>query len=242
MTSRHMTEFHGLDVEMAINEHYHEMLDVFSDLFFFIFDGLNRDCKPELEIVRQFSPFKDLVYRRPGAEERALVLTFAQAIDMLAKDAGEGRVTPEDLDKLRSLGPDSDPSTPVEKRLGLLVKEQFGVDFYMLDKYPAAVRPFYTMPDALDPRLSNSYDFFIRGQEILSGAQRVHDAHMLERAVEARGIPKQSLHFYIDAFRDGALPHAGGGIGLERVVMLFLGLPNIRWAALFSRDPKRLSP
>jgi len=82
----------------------------------------------------------------------------------------------------------------------------------------------------------------VRGQEILSGAQRIHDANMLEKAVEARGIPKASLHFYIDAFRDGALPHAGGGIGLERVVMLFLGLPNIRWAALFSRDPKRLSP
>jgi len=102
----------------------------------------------------------------------------------------------------------------------------------MLDQYPSAVRPFYTMPSPLDPRLSNSYDFFIRGQEILSGAQRVHDAGMLERAVEARGISKQSLHFYIDAFRDGALPHAGGGIGLERVVMLFLGLPNIRACAV----------
>jgi aspartyl/asparaginyl-tRNA synthetase len=142
----------------------------------------------------------------------------------------------------QSLTADSDPSTPVEKRLGWLVKQKYGVDFYMLDKYPSAVRPFYTMPDPDNPKLSNSYDFFIRGQEILSGAQRIHDANMLERAVEARGIPKQSLHFYIDAFRDGALPHAGGGIGLERVVMLFLGLANIRWAALFSRDPKRLTP
>ena len=47
---------------------------------------------------------------------------------------------------------------------------------------------------------------------------------------------------YIDSFRHGALPHGGGGIGLERVVMLFLGLGNIRKSALFTRDPKRISP
>ena len=48
--------------------------------------------------------------------------------------------------------------------------------------------------------------------------------------------------YYIDSFRNGAMPHGGGGIGLERVIMLFLGLPNIRKSAWFPRDPKRLSP
>lgn len=47
---------------------------------------------------------------------------------------------------------------------------------------------------------------------------------------------------YIDSFRYGAPPHAGGGIGLERVTMLFLGLDNIRKTSLFPRDPKRLTP
>jgi aspartyl-tRNA synthetase len=64
----------------------------------------------------------------------------------------------------------------------------------------------------------------------------------LEEKIAAKGIPVKTLKFYTDAFKDGALPHAGGGIGLERVVMLFLGIPNIRWAALFPRDPKRLIP
>jgi aspartyl-tRNA synthetase len=94
----------------------------------------------------------------------------------------------------------------------------------------------------MNPKLSNSYDFFIRGQEVLSGAQRLHDSQLLEKAIEAKGIPTKSLQFYIDAFKDGTLPHAGGGIGLERLVFLFLGVPNIRWCSLFSRDPKRLSP
>lgn len=50
------------------------------------------------------------------------------------------------------------------------------------------------------------------------------------------------IQAYIDSFRYGAPPHAGGGIGLERVTMLFLGLDNIRKTSLFPRDPKRLTP
>lgn len=72
----------------------------------------------------------------------------------------------------------------------------------MLDKYPLAVRPFYTMPDPENPLLSNSYDFFIRGQEILSGAQRVHDVGMLTAAIEAKNIPISSLRFYVSGGGD----------------------------------------
>ena len=50
------------------------------------------------------------------------------------------------------------------------------------------------------------------------------------------------IQAYVDSFKYGAFPHAGGGIGLERVIMLFCGLPNIRKTSLFPRDPKRLSP
>ncbi|GAI83504.1 unnamed protein product, partial [marine sediment metagenome] len=56
------------------------------------------------------------------------------------------------------------------------------------------------------------------------------------------GIPMEDIKSYVDSFRHGALPHGGGGIGLERVVMLFLGLPNIRKTAWFPRDPKRIAP
>ena len=50
------------------------------------------------------------------------------------------------------------------------------------------------------------------------------------------------IQSYVDAFKYGAFPHAGGGVGLERVVMLFLGLQNIRKTSMFPRDPKRLTP
>ena len=126
--------------------------------------------------------------------------------------------------------------------MGKLVKEKYDTDFYIMDKYPLGVRPFYTMPDPTNPSLSNSYDLFIRGEEIVSGAQRVHDVDLLIERAKAANIPLESIQSYVDAFRHGALPHAGGGVGLERVVMLYLGLKNIRKSSMFPRDPSRLAP
>ena len=123
--------------------------------------------------------------------------------------------------------------------MGRIVKEKFKTDFYIMDQYPLSVRPFYTMPSPTNPKLSNSYDMFIRGEEIVSGAQRIHDVDLLCERIDAMGVPRESLKTYIDAFRHGALPHGGGGIGLERVVMLYLGLKNIRKSSMFPRDPKR---
>jgi aspartyl/asparaginyl-tRNA synthetase len=74
----------------------------------------------------------------------------------------------------------------------------------------------------------------------MSGGQRVHDAKVLEQRMRALGINPADLEDYINSFKYGVPPHAGGGIGLERVVMLFFGLGNIRRASAFPRDPKRL--
>ena len=135
-----------------------------------------------------------------------------------------------------------DLSTENEKKLGDIVSKKYGTDFFFMDKYPLAVRPFYTMPCPENPKLSNSYDFFIRGQEILSGAQRIHEPDLIEERAKAWDIELETIEDYVNSFRNGALPHGGGGIGLERVVMLFLGLPNIRKAAWFTRDPSRIAP
>jgi len=83
---------------------------------------------------------------------------------------------------------------------------------------------------------------FMRGEEILSGAQRIHDSTLLTERAKHHQINISKIQSYIDAFKYGCPPHAGGGIGLERVTMLFLGLKNIRLSSLFPRDPKRLTP
>jgi len=223
-TRRHLCEFTGFDLEMVIHEHYDEVLEVFSDLFIHIFDGLNERCSAEIERVREQHPFEDLEYLRP-----TLKLTYAEGCALL-REAG---VEQDDYDDL---------STENEKKLGDIVKEKYKTDFFFMDKYPLSVRPFYTMPCPENPKLSNSYDFFIRGQEILSGAQRIHDPDLIEERAKAWGIDLNDIQAYLSSFRHGSQPHGGGGIGLERVVMLFLGLPNIRKSAWFPRDPKRIAP
>jgi len=84
----------------------------------------------------------------------------------------------------------------------------------------------------------------MRGQEVVSGAQRIHDADLLVESMKAKGQDPtdEGYRHYIDAFRMGCSPHGGAGYGLNRIVMLWLGLANIRQATLMPRDPQRLAP
>lgn len=151
----------------------------------------------------------------------------------------------------------NDFSTDVEKKLGAMVKGLFGVDLYVVDQYPLSARPFYTMPlEGIptatgtglaaplegDRRRTRSFDMFLRGEEICSGAQRIHDSAYLEQRAKECGVSVALIRGYLAAFRYGCWPHGGFGIGLERLVMLFIGAPNVRYVTLFPRDPTRLSP
>ena len=239
-TARHLTEFTGLDMEMAFEEDYHEVVSMLEELMLYIFNGLKDRYKKETDLVRSIYHVEDFKLPAAGSVPR---LAFAEGIKMLREDGVE-------------IGDYDDLSTPDEKRLGALVLKKYNTDFYVLDQYPLAIRPFYTMPSAstqsnYNPKepnagYSNSYDFFMRGQEIMSGAQRIHNAEFLERRMREHAAPvdpkSDGLRDYVNAFRYGCPPHAGGGIGLERIVMLWLGLPNVRLASLFPRDPSRLTP
>jgi len=223
-THRHLCEFVGLDVEMEIKYHYHEVLEVIGNLFISIFKGLRDEYQKEIETVRNQYPSEAFKFLEP-----ALILQYPEAVKMLNDEGIE-------------MGDEEDLSTPNEKLLGKLVKKKYDTDFYILDKYPLAVRPFYTMPDPNNKKWSNSYDMFMRGEEILSGAQRIHDPEFLSQRATDHGIDLKTIAAYIDSFKYGCPPHAGGGIGMERVTMLYLGLHNIRSSSLFPRDPKRLTP
>jgi len=76
----------------------------------------------------------------------------------------------------------------------------------------------------------------------MSGAQRVHDAEYLTKRAKELGVDLSTIQDYLKSFKYGSWPHAGGGVGMERVAMLFLGLPNIRKTSMFPRDPKRFAP
>jgi aspartyl-tRNA synthetase len=228
-TARHLTEFTGLDFEMPISKSWTEVLDVAEALVLYIFQGLNSSCKREMATIQTLYPHAGDFKIPSGPAPR---IRFADGIKML-HEAG-----------VTEASPDEDISTAHEKLLGKLVREKYGTDFYFLTHYPVAARPFYTRLDPEDPTLTLSYDAFMRAQEIVSGAQRVHVAEELKERMRSKGIDPSSEGFkhYVEAFELGCGPHGGGGFGLNRILMLWLGLPNIRQATLFPRDPQRKFP
>ena len=269
LTHRHMTEFVGLDLEMPFREHYHEVLDVMDAMFNYIFTGLTSQFKNELEAVKQQYPYEDLKWSYPCLKLeykdaiKLLVQHGPAVIDADIKSidselstlshTSENEESRKRLEKRRSElvahresviahKENEDMGTSDEKVLGRVVRDTHGTDFYMVTRFPVELRPFYTMPCPDDPRWTNSYDIFIRGEEIVSGAQRIHDPAMLLEVAKSKGVDLAPVQAYVDAFKYGAFPHGGGGVGLERVVMLFLGLPNIRLTSMFPRDPNRLTP
>jgi len=250
-THRHLCEFTGLDFEMTFKDHYNEVLEVLDGLFNHIFKGLNERFSNELDAVRKQHPFEPLKWKFPCKR-----FNFDEAVELLkakgpavleaklkkAETDYERGLILKHLESVKAKGIEEDLSTEDEKILGKVVLKEFGEELYIIDKFPKDVRPFYTMPDPKDARWANAYDVFLRGEEITSGAQRIHDPKMLTEKAEALGIPPASIQPYIDAFKYGSFPHAGAGIGMERVVMLFMNLNNIRKTSMFPRDPKRLSP
>ena len=225
-TNRHMTEFVGLDIEMAIKEHYFEVLEMIGNLFYYIFKGLEERHSELLKVINEQYPFEPF-----QLSEKPIKITYEEGVGWL------NELRPDIVQDVHQ-----DLSTEAEKALGKIVKDKFKTDFYMLHRYPIEARPFYTMLCSDDPQWTCSYDIFMRGEEITSGAQRIHDPKMLtKRAIEC-GIPVNTLKDYIESFSYGSFPHCGFGIGLERVVMLFADLKNIRKTSMFPRTPNRLFP
>jgi ergosteryl-3beta-O-L-aspartate synthase len=229
-THRHLTEYTGLDLEMTIEEHYHEALDIIDNTLKSIFEGIYKRYRREVDFVKEQFPHQDLVWLPETPR-----IPFKDAVQMLT-DSGWLNEDGEPVSPLEDL------ATRDEIRVGELVKEKYNTDYYILDKFPRSARPFYTMPDAEDDRYTNSFDIFVRGQEIISGGQRIHESKLLEENMMIVGIDPEMMHDYMEGFRWGAPPHAGCGIGLERIVMLILKLGNIRLSSMFFRDPKSFPP
>jgi aspartyl-tRNA synthetase len=206
------------------NDSYHQVLNMMWNLLVHIFDNLNKNHKDEIEYIRSKLPFDDLIY-----SSEPLIIEFSEGVKLLNENGFE-------QDEFEDL------STPNEKALGQLVKDKYGSDLFILDKYPLAARPFYTMPHPENHNYSCSYDVILRGQEISSGAQRVNDYEMLLQKVKEHGIDPDSMKSYLESFSHGSPKHGGCGFGLERIVMLFLNLENIRQASMCPRDPKRIIP
>ncbi|KAH7465243.1 Aspartate--tRNA ligase, cytoplasmic [Fusarium oxysporum f. sp. matthiolae] len=218
-THRHLTEYTGLDLEMAVNTDYHEVIQLIDIFLKEVFKAVY--SSREIEIIRKRWPSSEFKWL-----DETPIIPFSEGIQMLRDD---GRDVKE-----------GDLSTPDEIRLGQLVCEKFGTHYYVLDRFPASARPFYTAKDPEDPKYTRSFDIFIRGQEICSGGQRIHNVEELRANMAVAGVEEDGMEDYLTAFELGAPPHAGAGLGLERIVTWMLELGDVRYASLFHRDPKSL--
>jgi nondiscriminating aspartyl-tRNA synthetase len=117
--------------------------------------------------------------------------------------------------------------------------ESLDSKFIFVTAYPQEKRPMYTMPDG---DVTKSFDLLLRGTEVTTGGQRIHQYDLLVEKIAERGLDPDDFAFYLEVFKYGMPPHGGFAIGAERLTMQTLDLPNIREATFFPRDRTRLSP
>jgi aspartyl-tRNA synthetase len=93
-----------------------------------------------------------------------------------------------------------------------------------------------------NPNVTKSFDLLWKGLEVTTGAQREHRYDRLLAQTVEKGIDPESIRYYLDFFRYGAPPHGGYGFGLTRMLMVMLGLPNVREVTYVYRGINRLTP
>lgn len=221
--NRYLSEFTGMDMEMQLEGTYIDYVYFLHKVLTNIFSSIKENRERELEIIRKYQHFEDLKYK-----EEPVIIEHCKAVDMLNE-------------KGCNLTYNDDFSREEEKKLGAIVKEIYGVDLFVVIDYPKDVRAFYTYVDT-ETGKTRSYDFIMRGEEILSGAQRETRYTHLTDAIIAKGINIESLSNYLEPFKYGAPEHIGCGIGLERFLKAFFGFDDIRYFSLFPRDPNRIFP
>ena len=114
----------------------------------------------------------------------------------------------------------------------------------MVHRYPAAVKAFYMEPDPADPTFALCLDVLApEGYgEVIGGSQRVASYDLLKSRIEAHGLPLDAFKWYLDLRRYGSVPHAGFGMGIERVVAWVCGLDHVRETIPFARTLHRIYP
>ncbi len=218
-TTRHLTEFIGIDLELGFINSEQEIMDTVEELFKFITKHINEHCKKELLL-------HNLNLEIPKKIPR---ITMKEAKEIL-KNLG------------KSLNENDDLDAEAEKKLGEFVKKEYKSEFVFICNYPWSVRPFYHMKPVNEPKGTKSFDLLWNGVEIATGAQREHRYDILKKQAKEKGLDLDEMKEYAEIFRFGMPPHGGVGLGLDRITQRLLQLENTREAVFLPRDPERLTP
>jgi nondiscriminating aspartyl-tRNA synthetase len=220
-TIRHINEYVSLDVEFGFIENHFSVMALVREVLAGIFSELETHYAAELTLLQAKMPsVPSEIPHIHFADAQALIYEL-HGVDV----RGEPDLSPQD-----------------ERWLGEWAMAEFGSDFLFVTGYPMVKRPFYTHADPQNPTYSNSFDLLFRGTELITGGQRLHRYEDYLAALAVANLPVEPFETYLEAFKYGMPPHGGFAIGLERLLMQLLALPNVRLATLFPRDMNRVSP
>lgn len=220
-TSRHTSEYVSLDVELAFIDNHFTVMALLRDTIAGILHTLSLEHAEELALWEA---------EVPGVPDPIPHIHFIDAQELILERYGA------DIRGQPDLSPQD------ERWLGEWAAEEYGSDFLFVTGYPMVKRPFYTYRDPERPDYSYSFDLLFRGTELVTGGQRLHLYGDYLAALDAAGLRREPFRYYLEAFHYGMPPHGGFAIGLERLLMQLLDLPNLRLATLFPRDMTRVTP
>ncbi len=219
-TIRHMTEHRTMAPEMAFIKDEGDVIKVEEEMIVYTLKKIKKDCEGELEKLGKEvkipkTPFPELRFPK-----------IYEILESLGKPLSKG----EDL------------SRETEETLGKYVKEKFKTDFFFVNRFPFAVKPFYVMKVDEEPQWARSVDLMFKGMEQSSGGQREHRYEKIMWQLKEKQMNAEGMKWFTDVFKYGIPSMGGFSLGIERFTQQLLDLENVREATLFPRDPERLLP
>src|SRR5579864_6040934 len=218
-TRRHLTEFWMLEPEAAF-AHLEDMMALGEGLVSHIVQSVLRNRAREIETLKRDASKLEPV--KPPFPR----ITYEQAIEIL-RQHGHATKWGDDFG--------GDEETTLSQQFDRPV---------MIHRYPASIKAFYMEPDAARPDLALGFDVLASEGygEIIGGGERISSYDLLLKRLRDNGLPEQAFQWYLDLRRYGSVPHAGFGMGLERVVAWICGTEHVREVIPFPRMIYRVYP
>ena len=232
-TRRHLLEFWMIEPEVAPSNHTQNM-DLQEAFVSSIVRQVLSECQEELGLLG-----RDVSKLAGAAEGHYPRVSYTEALEIIRTHIEAGDLPPNVQPDVQPVEWGDDLGAPHETILGYHHDRPV-----MVEKYPAAIKAFYMQPDPQDARVALCDDMIApEGYgEIIGGSERIHDYTLLRERIEAQGLPLDAFEWYLDLRRYGSVPHAGFGMGLERVIAWICGIDHIREAIPFPRMLTRMSP
>ncbi len=219
-TNRHTTEFTGFDLEFSYIDSYEDVMCLEEEMLTYMLKKLNKKYG---EVVKE-TYGKEIIVPEGKFPRIKLKDLYGEL------ERRYGYKVP--------LEAKVDLTTEAEKLSYKYAMEEFNSEFIFVTDFPKDKRAFYHMRKDGVPQ---GYDLIWRGVEITTGAQREHRYEELVKQAKEKGLD-EDVKFYLEFFKYGCPPHGGFGIGVDRMIMLLLGLPSLKEAMFIFRGPNRLNP